>query len=196
MRTTTGTLALLTCATLALTGCTNSERASDQTATTAQVLPSTVTASSASPARTPVGKPCDVSAIKVEGEVGRVPTVTLPTDCAPPNQLVIKDLVPGTDPTVKAGDTVQVNYQLTSWSSGKVVDDSFARGTPFPVGPVGQAQVIAGWNEGLVGLRTGGRRLLIVPPDKGYGTRSPGPGIAANDTLVFVIDGITVQSSG
>lgn len=133
--------------------------------------------------------PCKADDFKVTGAFGAAPKVEIPA-CKPTGELVIKDLVVGTGAEVKAGATATVNYQLTTFSDKKVLDSSFQRGAPFDVEDVGQAQVIKGWNEGLVGLKEKGRRLLVVPPDKGYG--QGGQGIKANETLVFVIDGVKV----
>ena len=95
----------------------------------------------------------------------------------------------GPNRVVQQGNTVQTDYLLVTWSDKKVVDTSFGRG-PFAVQDVGHAQVIDGWNQGLIGMKQGGRRLLIVPPDLGYG--QGGNGIQPNETLVFVIDAVTV----
>ena len=133
--------------------------------------------------------PCKADDFKVTGDFGAAPKVEIPS-CKPTGELVIKDLVQGTGAEVKAGTTATVNYQLTTFSDKKVLDSSFERGEPFDVKNVGQAPVIDGWNEGIVGLKEKGRRLLIVPPEKGYGPG--GQGIKANETLVFVIDGVKV----
>lgn len=133
--------------------------------------------------------PCKADDFKVTGDFGAAPKVEIPS-CKPTGELVIKDLVTGTGAEVKAGTTATVNYQLTTFSDKKVLDSSFERGAPFDVENVGQAPVIDGWNEGIVGLKEKGRRLLIVPPEKGYG--KGGQGIKANETLVFVIDGVKV----
>ncbi|WP_341351072.1 FKBP-type peptidyl-prolyl cis-trans isomerase [Nocardioides convexus] len=84
--------------------------------------------------------------------------------------------------------------RTTTWSPGptsRCWTDSFDRGQTFTVEPLGQAQVIAGWNQGLVGMQKGTRRLLVVPPDLGYG--EGGQGVAPNETLVFVIDAVNVR---
>ncbi|MGW4212493.1 FKBP-type peptidyl-prolyl cis-trans isomerase [Lentzea sp. NPDC004789] len=133
--------------------------------------------------------PCKADDFKVSGDFGAAPKVEIPA-CKPTDQLIIKDLVQGTGAEVKAGTTATVNYQLTTFSDKKVLDSSFERGQPFDVENVGQAPVIDGWNEGIVGLKEKGRRLLVVPPAKGYG--KGGQGIKANETLVFVIDGVKV----
>jgi FKBP-type peptidyl-prolyl cis-trans isomerase len=132
---------------------------------------------------------CKADDFKVTGDFGSAPKVEIPA-CKPTGELLIKDLVQGTGAEVKAGTTATVNYQLTTFSNKKVLDSSFERGEPFDVENVGQAPVIDGWNEGIVGLKEKGRRLLIVPPAKGYG--QGGQGIQPNETLVFVIDGVKV----
>jgi FKBP-type peptidyl-prolyl cis-trans isomerase len=148
--------------------------------------PSTQSSGGSTPAAT---NPCKADDFKVTGDFGAAPKVEIPA-CKPSDELIIKDLVQGTGAEVKAGTTATVNYQLTTFSDKKVLDSSFQRGAPFDVENVGQASVIDGWNEGLVGLKEKGRRLLVVPPAKGYG--KGGQGIKPNETLVFVIDGVKV----
>lgn len=123
--------------------------------------------------------------VAVAGEAGSKPTITLP-DGPPPQDLVVVDLVEGEGVQVPAGATVTTHYVGVSWKNqGMQFDASWDRGTPiqFPL-----AGVIRGWTDGIPGMRVGGRRLLIVPPEQGYGAQSPTPTIASNDTLVFVID--------
>lgn len=134
---------------------------------------------------------CTADDIAVDGGFGVKPTVTLPDDCAPPAELLVKDLVDGSGPAAALGGTVEANYLLVTWSDGVVLDNSFDRGQTFPVTPLGQAQVIQGWNDGLVGMKQGTRRLLVIPPDLGYG--AGGNGIAPNETLVFVVDAVSVS---
>ena len=125
-----------------------------------------------------------------------LPTVTLDKDGKPtltaskaakPTTLIVQPLIKGTGPEVKAGQTVTVKYTGWTWD-GTQFDSSWDR-TPqtFDVAGVGQAQVIAGWNEGLVGQTVGSQVLLVIPPDKGYGATAQGE-IPANSTLVFVVD--------
>ena len=105
----------------------------------------------------------------------------------PPAELVVRDIVKGKGPKAKAGDQVSMQYVGTSWSTGEQFDASWDRGgQPFPL-QLGAGMVIPGWDQGLVGLRKGGRRLLIIPPDLGYGPAGQGP-IAPNETLIFVVD--------
>jgi peptidylprolyl isomerase len=107
----------------------------------------------------------------------------------PPPELVIRDIVKGKGPKAKAGDELSMQYVGNSWSTGQQFDASWDRGAqPFAF-QLGAGMVIPGWDEGLVGLRKGGRRLLIIPPDKGYGPNgTPDGTIAPNETLIFVVD--------
>ena len=119
------------------------------------------------------------------GTAGTAPTVTVPSG-TPPTTLESADLITGTGKAAADGDSVTVQYVLATYSSGKVIQSSWTS-QPFNF-TLGQGQVIPGWDKGVVGMKVGGRRELIIPPSLGYGAQSPGPGIAANDTLVFVID--------
>ena len=125
------------------------------------------------------------------GSWGTPPTVTVPTS-APPTSLQSADLIAGTGPGVQAGDTVTVEYVLATYSSGKVVQSSWTS-QPFTF-TVGLGDVIKGWDKGVLDMKQGGRRELIIPPQYGYGAQSPGAGIAPNDTLVFVIDLLKIQA--
>lgn len=146
------------------------------------------TSSDAPPA---TGAECAVEDIAVEGEFGAEPTISIPDDCAPPSTLLSEDLVVGSGPAAEAGSNVEANYHLVTWSDRQVLDSSFARGAPFTVENLGQAMVIDGWNQGLMGIQKGTRRLLIVPPDLGYG--QGGQGVQPNETLVFVIDAVSIS---
>ena len=107
----------------------------------------------------------------------------------PPAELVVRDVVRGKGPGAKPGDQVSMQYVGSSWSTGEQFDASWDRGgQPFPL-QLGAGMVIPGWDQGLVGLRKGGRRLLIIPPEMGYGPNgTPDGTIAPNETLVFVVD--------
>jgi peptidylprolyl isomerase len=119
------------------------------------------------------------------GTAGTAPTVTVPSSTAP-THLETADLITGTGAAAANGAHLTVQYVLATYSSGKVVQSSWTS-APFTF-TLGQGQVIPGWDKGVVGMKVGGRRELLIPPSLGYGAQSPGPGIAANDTLVFVID--------
>ncbi len=125
------------------------------------------------------------------GTFGKEPTVVVPPG-PPPTQLEEANLITGTGATAKAGDTVTVQYVGVAYSTHKVFDASWNRGQPFTF-TLGVGQVIKGWDEGVVGMKVGGRRELIIPPQLAYGSTSPGAGIAPNDTLIFVIDLVSVS---
>ena len=109
-----------------------------------------------------------------------------------PTQLESKDLIVGTGAEAKPGDSVTVQYVGVAYSNGKVFDASWNRNQPFQF-TLGEGQVIAGWDDGVVGMKVGGRRELIIPADLAYGANAPaGSGIAPNDTLIFVVDLVKV----
>ncbi len=119
------------------------------------------------------------------GTAGTAPTVTVPAG-PPPTSLESADLIVGTGAIAEPKDTITVQYVLATYSSRKVVQSSWTS-KPFTF-TLGAGEVIPGWDKGVVGMKVGGRRELIIPPSLGYQDSSPGPGIAPNDTLVFVID--------
>jgi peptidylprolyl isomerase len=125
------------------------------------------------------------------GTAGMAPTVVVPSG-TPPTALESADLIPGAGTVAADGDTVTVQYVLATYSSHKVIQSSWT-GQPFSF-TLGEGQVIPGWDTGVVGMKVGGRRELIIPPSLGYGAQSPGAGISANDTLVFVIDLLKVKA--
>jgi peptidylprolyl isomerase len=111
---------------------------------------------------------------------------------SPPRRLEKQDIVKGKGPAAKPGDTVTVQYVGVAFSTGDEFDASWDRGQPFPV-PLGAGQVIEGWDKGLVGMRKGGRRMLTIPPELGYGSEGYPPTIAPNETLIFVIDALDIK---
>lgn len=128
--------------------------------------------------------------VTVGGAADEKPAIELP-DGAPPAGLQSVDLTVGDGAEVPAQATVTVHYVGVSWTNGGAeFDASWDRGDTISFG---LNQVIAGWTEGIPGMKVGGRRLLIIPPDMGYGASSPTPAIAPNDTLVFVVDLVEVR---
>lgn len=115
------------------------------------------------------------------------PTVTVPKGPAP-NHLVVKDLVKGTGAVATKSSTVTVQYVGVLYNTGKVFDASWTDGTGQPVQFSLAGGVIKGWTEGIPGMRVGGRRELIIPPNLAYGKKGSPPKIPPNSTLVFVID--------
>jgi peptidylprolyl isomerase len=114
------------------------------------------------------------------------PDVTVP-DGSPPADMVAEDLVIGEGEEAHAGQQVSVHYVGVAWSTGEQFDASWDRGEPFEFA-LGAGQVIAGWDQGVAGMRTGGRRRLSIPPHLGYGSRGAGGVIKGGETLVFVVD--------
>ncbi len=120
------------------------------------------------------------------------PTVTVPTGPAP-TTLETKDLVTGTGATVKAGQTVTVNYVGVLYKTGKEFDSSWSRNQPFTT-PLSTGSVIPGWVQGIPGMKVGGRRELIIPASLAYGKTGSPPTIPPNSPLVFVVDLLSIAS--
>ena len=118
------------------------------------------------------------------------PAVTIPAG-DPPAGLIIEDLEVGEGENADPGSQVRVHYSGVAWSTGREFDSSWDRGEPFAF-PLGAGHVIAGWDQGVAGMRVGGRRRLTIPPDLAYGSRGAGGVIAPGETLVFVVDLLAV----
>ena len=114
------------------------------------------------------------------------PKVTVPKG-APPKKLEIKEIEEGTGAEAKAGDEVTVQYVGVNYKNGKEFDASWDRGEPFAF-QLGAGMVIPGWDQGVEGMKVGGRRELIIPPELAYGPEGSPPAIGPNETLIFVID--------
>jgi peptidylprolyl isomerase len=106
---------------------------------------------------------------------------------APPKELVTDDLEEGSGPEAKSGDTVTVQYVGVNYKTGKEFDSSWSRSEPFSF-TLGAGEVIPGWDQGIEGMKVGGRRELVIPPELGYGSAGAPPAIPPNETLVFVVD--------
>ena len=158
---------------------TTTTMAQGSTTTTGAVTTSTIAASVST------FQPIPAADRSAAGKFGSEPTVTVPTSAAP-TQMLSSDLIAGTGAAAKAGDTLQMQYVLATYSTHKVQQSSWTS-SPFSF-KLGTGAVIKGWDIGIVGMREGGRRELIIPASLGYGAQSQGNGIAANDTLVFVVD--------
>jgi peptidylprolyl isomerase len=116
--------------------------------------------------------------------------VTPPTGAAP-SKLVTKDLIVGTGAEAKAGQSVTVNYVGVLYHGGKEFDASWKRSEPFTF-TLGQGSVIKGWDQGVAGMKVGGRRELIIPAELAYGAQGQPPSIPPNAPLVFVVDLLAV----
>ncbi|EKX34102.1 FKBP-type peptidyl-prolyl cis-trans isomerase [Guillardia theta CCMP2712] len=109
-----------------------------------------------------------------------------------PSGLKYEEIRTGSGEQPKVGDIVQVHYVGTLESTGAKFDSSYDRGTPLEF-PVGTGKVIKGWDEGLLSMREGGKRRLVIPPHLGYGSRGAGGVIPPNATLVFVVELVGVK---
>ena len=172
---------LLACLPLALFAAScgdDEEPASAPPAATATATPEPATA----------GAP-DLGAISED--LSEKPAVEQPSG-EPPAELYSQDIVKGKGPGAKKGNTVVVNYVGLNFSNGREFDASWDSGATFPV-QLGTGSVIAGWEKGLIGIKEGGRRKLVIPPELGYGAQGYPPDIPPNETLVFVVDAVAVE---
>jgi peptidylprolyl isomerase len=142
----------------------------------------------AAPTPTETAAPADVSALaaEVSDDTKSKPAIPAPSG-DPPTELVTEDIVEGKGRAAKAGDNLTMQYVGVSWSNGQEFDASWDRGEPF-VFQLGAGMVIPGWDQGLEGMKKGGRRLLAIPPELAYGPQGSPPVIGPNETLVFVVD--------
>ena len=110
----------------------------------------------------------------------------------PPTELQITDVVVGDGDEAVVGSTAVVHYVGVAFSTGEEFDASYNRGETLDF-PLGGGRVIAGWDQGVVGMRVGGRRQLVIPPHLAYGDRGAGGAIAPGETLIFVVDLVAVR---
>lgn len=119
------------------------------------------------------------------------PTVSVLPDASSSAQLKIEDLKIGTGSAVKSGDTIKINYSGTL-QDGTKFDSSYDRSDPFQT-QIGVGRVIKGWDEGLIGMKVGGKRRLTIPPDLGYGAQGAGGVIPPNATLIFDLELLEIK---
>lgn len=119
------------------------------------------------------------------------PEIDFPGD-TPPDDLVVEDITPGDGPEAKAGSTVSAHYVGVAHSTGEEFDASWNRGAPLDF-RLGVGQVIRGWDQGIVGMKVGGRRKLVIPPQLAYGDHGAGAAIKPGETLIFVVDLVDVR---
>ena len=125
--------------------------------------------------------------VKVTANAGEAPTITAPTGDAP-TELIAQDVIAGNGTEVVATSTLTVHYTLMKWSDGSILESSWTNGAPATFALAG---VIQGWQQGLLGAKVGGRRLLVIPPALGYGPMAGHP--LEKDTLIFAVDIIAVS---
>lgn len=134
----------------------------------------------------------DGSSSSISTDLSKKPTIEAPGG-TPPTQLESEDIVVGDGAEAKAGDQVTVQYVGVDYSTGEQFDASWDNGQPFDF-QLGGGQVIPGWDQGVEGMKVGGRRELIIPPDLAYGEQGSPPAIGPNATLIFVVDLLDVKS--
>jgi len=142
------------------------------------------TETATTPSASTTGKPFKLASIKVSKDTSEKPTITKPSG-DPPTKLVTKDIVVGKGAAAKSGDNLSMHY-LGALFDGEQFEASWDAGKPFDLA-LGQGAVIPGWDQGIVGMKAGGRRLLVIPPDLAYGEQGQG-NIPPNATLIFVVD--------
>ena len=123
--------------------------------------------------------------------INEKPVVEVPSG-PPPKELETIDLIEGSGPEAKAGDNVSVQYVLVDYKSGKEIESSWERNEPLTF-TLGSNAVIPGWEQGVEGMKAGGRRELIIPPELAYGSAGAPPVIKPNSTLIFVVDMVTIE---
>lgn len=184
-------LALILCAALPLlAACGSSQSSADKAAEQAaneQANPPTIT-----DATTP-----EIKAVKVmpgpgEGDIKVKPVIPRQSGAAP-KVLIVQDLIVGTGTEAKSGDSVTVQYVGVLFANGKEFDSSWKAGKPFTF-DLGSGGVIAGWDQGVEGMKVGGRRRLIIPAELGYGAAGSPPTIPANAALIFDVDLVSVKA--
>ncbi len=186
-RRTFGTSLLALLAAAGLAACGSSKAPGVQPAPSGGPTAASVPAATPSTPTTPTIPTTTVTTPKPPSPLSKKPIVIVPSGPAPKN-LVVKDLITGSGTAAKTGSSITVNYVGVLYKGGKEFDSSWKRNQPFGPLKLGQGAVIPGWDKGLVGLKVGGRRELIIPPSLGYGKTGRPPAIPPNSTLVFVVD--------
>jgi peptidylprolyl isomerase len=143
-------------------------------------------AKSSAAATTPSPTATTAAKTPTSGPLAKEPSVAIPAGAAP-TSLVVKDIIKGTGPEAKAGQPATVNYVGALFHGGKVFDASWKRKEPFTF-TLGQGAVIKGWDQGVAGMKVGGRRELVIPAALAYGSKGAGASIPPNAPLVFVVD--------
>jgi peptidylprolyl isomerase len=133
-----------------------------------------------------VSAPPTATGVAGTTDLTKKPQIEVP-DAPPPCNLVVGDIVEGKGAAAKAGDQLTMKYVGVLYATGKQFDASWDRGQDFPF-QLGAGNVIKGWDEGLVGMKAGGRRQLVIPPALGYGDQGAGADIPPGATLIFVVD--------
>ena len=172
----------------AFAACGDDSSSSDEAAATPAATEAATEAPTAEAPAEPAAPAEGDAGVKVSGKLGAEPKITVPSGGEAPTGLLYKDLKVGKGKEAAAGQTVDVQYSGVLFKDGTKFDASWDRGgEPFSF-PLGQGQVIQGWDQGVAGMKKGGRRLLVIPSSLGYGDQGAGGVIGPGDALVFVVD--------
>ncbi|HEV2777415.1 MAG TPA: FKBP-type peptidyl-prolyl cis-trans isomerase [Solirubrobacteraceae bacterium] len=175
-------IALLSVAALGIGGCGDDEGGD---AGLVPAIPAeTPTETATTPATSTTGRRFRVASIEVSKDTSKKPTITKPSG-DPPTELVTKDIVVGKGAAAKNGDQLEMHY-LGAHFTGEQFESSWDEGDPFAL-TLGEGMVIPGWDQGIVGMKEGGRRLLVIPPELAYADQGQGD-IQPGETLIFVVD--------
>ena len=189
MKPTRTTTAALAATLLALTaaGCGDSTTPGAADRAISADPPKTQSTGTTTAASTPAAAPSsDGAVLPISKDLTKKPEIPKPKG-EPPTELVVKDIVVGKGKAAKSGSQITVKYVGVSYSTGEQFDASWDKDMDFPF-TLGTGGVIPGWDEGVEGMKVGGRRELVIPADKAYGEAGSPPAIGPNETLVFVID--------
>ena len=187
-------LALAVAAALGLAGCgggDGGDNTADIPSGDEPAAPSTTTATTTEAEAKPSGPSKPLPPTPGEKKLGKKPPIDKPKG-DPPAKLVKRDIVKGKGAVAKDGKTLRMQYVGIAFSTGEEFDASWGRGEPFEF-ELGAGMVIPGWDEGIEGMRVGGRRQLVIPPDLAYGAEGQPPSIGPNETLVFDVDLLGVK---
>jgi len=146
------------------------------------------------PGLSPFGAPAPESQVSITTDQPTSTTTTMPAETTPITELMMKDEIVGTGATAEAGDTVTVNY-VGALTNGTIFDASANHGSQGFTFSLGAGQVIKGWDQGVAGMKEGGKRKLLIPAALAYGSQSPAPSIPANSDLVFEVELLKVQKA-
>ncbi len=178
-------LALLAALALAVAGCGGDGGSKDSAADAAAKQAQTEAGSQPAAAEPKPPTAEKVTPTAGEADIAKKPKVPKGSGAAP-TTLVVQDLIEGSGASVTSGDQISVEYVGVLFKNGKEFDSSWGK-RPFAV-PIGQGQVIPGWDQGLLGMKVGGRRKLVVPADLAYGAQGSPPKIGPNEPLIFDVD--------
>jgi peptidylprolyl isomerase len=176
-------------AVLAVAGCGSSTKPADIPSGGASTQPAATAADTTPTTTAPAVSTGSASGVKVSPTKDLTKKPRIPKQSgSPPSQLVVQDIVKGTGATAKDGDVLTMRYVGVRFRDNQQFDASWERKPNEFKFPLGGGQVIQGWDQGIKGMRVGGRRQLTVPPDLGYGAQGQPPDIGPNETLIFVVD--------